>query len=103
MFAVLGPLQLVLQWFLEKLGAWFLALFAQIRSVGESVLHGAMTALSSVFPTVSWSAMQTYLDQINYFFPLSECVSMGLVLFTVWFTVWSYRAVKSWIPTVSGT
>ena len=81
---------------------WVIKQFNAIRTLGDWAITQLLAGLSHLFPTVSWTSVQSYMDQLNYVFPLSEAVVMGSALLALWIGVWLYKAVKSWIPTVSG-
>lgn len=89
-------------WTLLKthLKEWFFDILAYLRSMGDQLLGTALVQCQSLIPTVNWSSVQDRLDQINYFFPLSECVAYATALFALWSLVMIYRIVKTWIPLV---
>ena len=93
----------LISWLLAGLVKYWYQIWDQIRAFGDWMFGQMLTAAEGLFPTVNWSGVQDWLDKINYVFPLSEF----LVMFTAWFAIWLgvfvYRAVKSWIPTVSGS
>lgn len=78
---------------------WFVNLF---RAFGAAVLD----TLPDIFAFfgADQSAINVTLglmENINYFFPLDECVTFGVILLSTWVYIIPYRLVKSWIPTVS--
>lgn len=102
--------------FFEKIWGWvttfFLVLASWLRTVvveffgwiataGEIVIDTLLTSVDFYFPSLDLSSLQPTLDKINYFFPLNEGVTLALSVFAVWCVVWVYKAVKSWVPTVS--
>lgn len=89
-------------WALERLGGVLEAVLAKIALLGETVLGGLMLAVSTAFPEVDPAAISDVLGQANYLFPVSESVGLLTLYGGLWALCVGYRAVKSWIPTVSG-
>lgn len=74
-----------------------------VRSAGETVLSSAFDVLAAEFPTLSWGTYQWYFDMVNSFVPVEEWLGFRLTYFTLWAALLSYKAIKSWLPGVSGT
>lgn len=83
------------------LKSFIMDFLAAMRAFGDVVLESSCEGIVELFPALDLTAATGLLDKINYFFPLSEAVTLCTVVFTVWISVWLYKAVKSWIPTVS--
>lgn len=80
----------------------FLELFLTLMRVfGDVVLQNVCEAAVALFPSLSLTGLTATLDKINYFFPLSEGITLCAGVFSVWLAVWIYKGIKSWIPTVS--
>ncbi|HEX2980576.1 MAG TPA: hypothetical protein VHO48_09975 [Anaerolineaceae bacterium] len=91
------------EWLVQQIQAYVAYLFALIRAWGDYLLGQLLLWAGNLFPSVNFTPMQSYANQINYFFPLSEVMALALVYLGLWTGVFVYRAVKSWVPTVSGS
>lgn len=91
-----------LLWILGLLQDLLLGIVHAIQAMGGLVISGVFALLGALFPSVDWSAYSAYLAKIDSIFPLRELVTYSLVLLGAYLWVVAYKAVKSWIPTVSG-
>jgi len=87
-------------WLLSQFITWFYTLIGLIRSMGETAIAALLAKVATLFPSTAASiaSIETTITYINYFFPLSEAVSMGTTLLALWVAVVSYRLAKSWLP-----
>ena len=92
-----------LDWLEKAVVDVFWGVYKEFSWVGQHVMSWIVdaAAASGAFPMVNWTSVRTHLDAINFFFPLNETITIVLGLFTLWLTMWTYRMVKSWIPTES--
>ena len=95
----------ILPWLWERgqttIGQLWHQLWDAIRLMGEAETKLMFAALKPMFPTVTWSAYQSQLNNINSFFPLQETVAFASIFFTMWSLILLYRLIKSWIPAVA--
>ena len=102
----------ILQWLAEHLGpmlrsmvdvilGWLVNLFVYIRAAGDGMVAWVLSQGHSLMPSLNWGAYADRLAQVNYFFPLSECLAFAVLLWAAWGTMKLYRLIKSWVPTVS--
>lgn len=87
----------------EKLVRLVSVVLVGLKAFGDAVIGQLLSSGHAFFPTVNWAAWHGYLDNVNYFFPLSETITLATGYFGLWSLVVMYRLAKSWIPTVSGT
>lgn len=90
-------------WLLHGIATLLVWFFNAVSAFGSNILN---TLLSGAAPFVSPSAlhqMDSVLRSVNFFFPLTESVGFATSLFGVWLVCLTYRAVKSWIPFLSGS
>ncbi len=69
------------------------------------LFHPAVDALLGLLPTNSQPSISSILDFLkaaNEWVPIDLAVTLGGVLLTFWSVALLYRAVKSFIPTISG-
>jgi len=85
---------------LEQLVIW---LFTKISALGIIVIATVRDRMEPFVPAQNLALIDSYLAGINFFFPLNELIGFATSLFSVWVVCLIYRAVKSWLPTVSGT
>ena len=78
-------------------------IFAQLRGLGDSTLTALLVGVHALIPSVSLTGWTGYIANLNYVFPFSEMMGFVTLYLTLWSMVWAYRAIKSWIPTVSGS
>ena len=81
-----------------KIVDWFFDLILGSRVVGEEWLASLQDAVASAFPSLAGVVNSPLIAKINYFFPLSEAVSMMIVYLSLWGLVLTYRIIKSWVP-----
>jgi hypothetical protein len=92
---VVGLILTVLVFMFDQLGS-ILEMMASMESGSASV--GGVSG--SVLP-VGNGQILAVLNVINNYIPLSEFVSLVIVLFGVWVFAVSFRLIKSWLPTVN--
>ena len=85
----------------SKIGEFVMWVFLLCRQVGESMMATAFNGLTQMFPSIPWDSVCAKLGYINHFFPLGECLSLGLLYGSLWSVVLTHKVIKSWIPTVS--
>jgi hypothetical protein len=92
----------MIQWLMAGVAALVVGLFNKVSGLGQTVLNGVQSGLGLFVSPASLHTMDIYLAYVNFFFPLTETVGFATSLFALWVVSVTYRAVKSWIPTVSG-
>jgi len=87
------------------LGDWFLYLFSLLLDLAKTsflslyngflvVFRDSVALLVAQFPSLD------ILNQINYFFPLSEGLGMLLIFLQIWFVLLGVKIILKAIPTV---
>ena len=89
-------------WLLRGIATLLLWFFNQVSGFGTAILNTLLTGAGLFVPAAAIHQMDAYLRYVDFFFPLTETVGYAGSLFSVWLVCVTYRAVKSWIPTVSG-
>lgn len=79
---------------------WLLSSF---HALSVSMIALVFSRLSAALPAYDFSPWLLLFDQIDYFFPLSETMLLGLAWFGIYVGCFVYRTGKSWIPFVSGS
>jgi len=92
----------MIQWLMSGIAALVVWLFNTVSAFGQMVINAVQSGLTLFVSPASLHTMDGYLAYVNFFFPLTETVGFATSLFTLWVVSVVYRAVKSWIPTVSG-
>lgn len=82
---------------------WFHDLIQQFLHAGDYVTGELIDAVANAIPSVSAVAASEYVGKINVFFPLSETMAFLTVYLVFYLVAMAYRAIKSWVPTVSGS
>lgn len=91
-----------MDWLITQLWSLVSALFTQIQEFGRTVADSVLLPLIAQIPGLDFSSVSDMFAAANYFFPADEAIAFGSIIFTVWFAVFTYRFIKSWIPSVSG-
>lgn len=85
----------------------FVWIHERAQEAGDYLVNWIFGILETCFPVLDLTsqdaAVQTMMAQANYIFPLNELISMALCWSVMWGSAMTYRAIKSWIPTVSGS
>ena len=92
----------LIQWLMSGIATLVVWFFNTVSSLGQTVINGVQSGLVLFVAPASLHTMDAYLGYVNFFFPLTETVGFATSLFALWVVSVVYRAVKSWIPTVSG-
>jgi len=100
---ILANLLQILLKFFEIVISWVIWLFQKIQAEGQAVVNSLVQTAAAAFPSLHWESIGGILNQINYVFPLGECLAMSAALFAIWVSCVAYRLFKSWLPLVSGS
>lgn len=92
----------IFEWLADKLVWLVMSIWGWLVSTGQGLIGSALDAWAAAIPGWDPAPLAGWLAGINYFVPLAEAVTLSMVYVGIWFGVFMYRAVKSWIPTVSG-
>lgn len=88
----------------DYISEYFYYLVDLLRGLGDGLLVELFSACETFLPgDIDWSSVQSTIDQANWFFPVSETLTLAISYGGLWGLVFCYRLIKSWIPTVSGT
>jgi hypothetical protein len=85
------------------LTSWIHDLLQLFIHAGDYVTGELINAVSAAIPSLSAVAASEYVQKINAFFPLSETMAFVTVYLVFYLVAMAYRAIKSWVPTVSGS
>ena len=85
----------------QWLADWIINFFNVLKAFGDVIMSWIIGMMQSTMPAPAYASFTSRLEEINYFFPLSEAIAFGVMLAGFWLAVLLYRLVKSWIPTVS--
>jgi hypothetical protein len=85
---------------IKKLLSWFLE---KVAELGDLILKGALEFVNIFLPVEYVQYFADFLGKADYFVPLREMAAFGTAIFAAWAAMTTYRLIKSWIPSVSGT
>lgn len=89
---------------MEALWNWISAFFIQVWNIAKLPAEAMLTALRSTLTTQQGEApFWSYLDTANMYVDVVGILTI-LLNYLLFLSAWiTYRIVKSWIPTVSGS
>ena len=87
-------------WWLTK---WFHDLIQLFLHAGDYVTNEVINAVTTSIPSLSAVTASSYVAKINVFFPLSETMAFLTIYLGFYLVAMGYRAIKSWVPTLSGS
>ncbi|MEM1085441.1 MAG: hypothetical protein AAGI48_15120 [Verrucomicrobiota bacterium] len=92
---------IVLEGIFDIVKGAFIWVLERVEGIGRQIIEGIIGNLDVVgVPDSYMDQIRVYVDEINYFFPLAEIVTMASALLALYILVRTTRWIIKLIPTV---